>query len=133
MLVQTAGYYLRIACELGLLAFLIYTMLLFLRGTRAMTILAGITVVIIGMNFLAQALDLEVIKWILDKLTTFLALSVLIIFQPEIRRAFAQIGSPPPQLHRQHGPRRDREIVSALVESTLFLAERRIGALIAVH
>ena len=42
---------------------------------------------------LAALLELEVIDWLLMKTWTLLALSVLIIFQPEIRRAFAQLGS----------------------------------------
>ena len=77
--------YLRTACEIGLLAFLIYSALLFIRGTRAAPILAGITILTIALSLLARFLELEVLEWIMMKMWTFLALSVLIIFQPEIK------------------------------------------------
>ena len=127
------GEYLRIACEIGILAFLVYMALLFVRGTRAVTILAGIAIVFITMSVLSQLLALEVIEWILMKMWTFLALSVLIIFHPEIRRAFAQIGSQQ-RLLRLHGAsKREKELINNLLDATYYLADHRIGALFAIE
>ena len=129
---QLLGW-LRIACEIGIIAFLIYTALLFVRGTRAVTILVGLTVVIIAMNLFSRALGLEVIEWILMKIWAFLAIAVLIIFQPEIRRAFAQIGSQQARFLGSDENRREKELIGILLDATFFLADHRIGALLAIE
>ncbi len=132
LLLQLSGY-LRITVEIVILAFLIYYALLFVKGTRAATILAGIVIVIISMSFMSQFLGLEVIEWILMRIWTFLALSVLIIFQPEIRRALAQLGTSQQFLRLHNGAKREKELISILLESTFFLADHRIGALYAIE
>lgn len=128
-----AGAYLKIACEIGIIAALIYSVLYFVRGTRADTILVGLTIVIICLGLLSRFLGLEVIDWLLVKMYTFLALSVLIIFQPEIRRAFAEIGSTQSRLRTHTGTKRHKDLINVLLDATCFLADRRIGALIAIE
>jgi diadenylate cyclase len=125
--------YLRIGCEIGILAFLIYSALLFVRGTRAATILAGIVIVIITLSLLSRVFGMEVIEHIMLKLWTLLAMAVLIIFQPEFRRAFAQLGSQQNRLLHSAAIKRQREIIDILTDAAVYLAERRIGALIAVE
>jgi len=126
------GSYGLIFFEIGLLTLLIYSALYFIRGTRSSTILAGLTIVIFLLSLLSRALNLEVLGWITMKMWALLAFSILVIFQPEIRRAFALIGS------QQSGllinkRRREKEMIDLLIESTCYLADRRIGALIAVE
>ncbi|MCF7854573.1 MAG: diadenylate cyclase CdaA [Candidatus Pacebacteria bacterium] len=123
--------YLRIVFEIALLAFLIYSALVFMRGTRGAPILAGFTIVALLLSFMSRYLGLEVIEWLVTKMWALAALSVLIIFQPEIRRAFAEIGSS--QVRLRSTSRRERERVDVLVNSVLFLASHRIGALIAIQ
>jgi diadenylate cyclase len=123
--------YLRIACEIGILAFLIYSTLLFLRGTRSAPILAGFTIVALLLSFLSRYLGLEVLEWLLMKMWALAALSILIIFQPEIRRAFAEVGSS--QARLRSSSRRERQRIDALVGSVVYLASHRIGALIAIE
>jgi diadenylate cyclase len=125
--------YLKIVFEIGILAFLLYSALLFVRGTRAVTVMAGIATVIITMSFLSQLLGLEVIDWILAKMWTILTIAVLIIFQPEIRRAFAEIGRQQSRLRLHSNTKRDIELISALLDATFYLADRRIGALVAIE
>ncbi len=89
---------LRFAIQIGLLAAIIYMTLLFIKGTRAEPILGGIVMTILGGWFLSELLGLEVIQWILTKLPALMVFAILIIFQPEIRRAFAEIGINPHRL-----------------------------------
>jgi len=117
--------------ETGLLALLIYYVLLFMRGTRAMPMLVGISVVYIGLAVLSRLLGLEVIDWLLAKLWTLLAVFVLVIFQPEIRRALAEIGSQQGLMARKG--RGVREMIDTVLDSTFYLAERRLGALIVLE
>lgn len=123
--------YLRTVAEIGILAFLIYSILLFLRGTRGSPILAGFTVVALLLSFVSRALRLEVIEWLVTKMWTLAALSVLIIFHPEIRRAFAELGSS--QVRSRSSIRRAKERIDTLINSVLYLASHRIGALIAIQ
>ncbi len=125
--------YCRIGLEVGLLTFVIYSALLFVRGTRSATILSGITILAIILSFLSRGLGLEVINWLLMKMWTLLAISVLIIFQPEIRRALAELGSQQTRLRTRTPSRKQREILEILLEATYNLADHRIGALIALE
>ena len=87
------AFVVRALLEIGLLAVMIYSVLYFLRGTRAAPVLVGITVVIFLMWLVSQSLSLDVIEWLLMKIWALLAVSLLVIFQPEIRRALAETGS----------------------------------------
>ena len=125
--------YAKTVVEVGVLAFLIYQALRFVRGTRAAMVLAGLAVTLVVTTTLAQMFGLEVIDWILTRLWTLLALSVLIIFQPEIRRAFAELGRQQSRLRLGRGSRRSTDVVDTLVDATYYLASHRIGALIAIE
>jgi len=121
----------RVAIEIGILTVLIYLILAFLRGTRGAMVLAGVTVLGLALNILAQAAGLQVIEWLISQMWAIFAIAVLVIFQPEIRRALAEIG-------RRRGfifgeRRRREEIVEVLLDSAYSLAARRIGAIIAVE
>ncbi|MFO7821347.1 MAG: diadenylate cyclase CdaA [Lentisphaeria bacterium] len=122
---------LRTLCEIAILTLLIYSALNFLRGTRSSTVLAGFIIVALMLSFLSQALQLEVIEWILTKMWALAALGVLIIFQPEIRRAFAEIGSS--QARLRSASRLERQRIDTIVNSVMYLASHRIGALIALE
>lgn len=125
--------YLRTACEIGILTFLIYSLLLFVRGTRAVTILVGITIVMVTVGLLSRGLGLEVLDWILVKMWAFMAIGALIVFQPEIRRALAQLGSQQTRLRLYGAPKRETEVISILLDAAFFLADHRIGALLAIE
>ncbi len=130
-LLNELSEYLRIFVEIGLMTFLIYSILLFLRGTRSAPVLAGFTVLAIALWLISASLRLEVIEWLLMKMWALAAVAVLVIFQPEIRRAFAELGSSQPRLRNTSKQRMQR--IDTLINSVLFLANHRIGALIAIE
>ncbi len=117
--------------QIGLLTVVIYTALLFLKGTRAEPIMIGIVTTILSGWLLSQMFGLEVIEWILAKLPALMVFAILIIFQPELRRAFAEIGINPHRLRRSD-PTGARTI-NALVEASYQLAAKHIGGLIAIE
>ena len=72
-------------------AVIIYQVLKLLRGTRATQLLVGIvTLAVIG--GLAVALNLILLKWLFVNVSGYLVIAVLILFQPELRRALDQVG-----------------------------------------
>ncbi len=112
--------------EIGILTILIYNVLYYLRGTRGASILAGIVILLIMMTFASEYLNLEVINWLLSNFWTVFAIALIVIFQPELRRAFAQIGSAPFAYHRT----KRKEAIGEVVNSVINLSKRRIGAII---
>jgi diadenylate cyclase len=119
----------RDAVEIALLAIGIYFMWRLLKGTPGSNVLVGLVTLFLSVTLLSQLLGLPVISWIATRLSAVLILAVLVIFQPELRRGLAVLGS-----HRLFFPGRTApEAVDKLVETTFELANRQLGALIAVE
>src|SRR5580698_10626838 len=115
--------------EIALLAAFIYYMFLLFRGTRGAAVLTGFVIVLLVIVGLTQLFQLDVISWILGRFFTFLAIAVLVIFQPELRRALAEVGS------RQlfSSPKQRGEMIDVLVETARSLSQKRCGGLMAVE
>ena len=115
--------------EFLLILLIIYALLYFFRRTRAISVLWGLIVILLGLGLVSNFLKLEVFQWILQNLWQLLALAMIVIFQPELRRAFAQLGSVlSPYSHARQLEQREaiEEIVNALTQMSV----RRCGALI---
>ena len=78
--------------DILLIAVAIYWLLLLLRGTTAMTVLRGVSVLLFGTFLFARIFDLTVVNWILERIITGLVIGVAIVFHPEIRRALERLG-----------------------------------------
>ena len=78
--------------EIAIIAFLVYEVLFWIKNTRAWTLLKGL-VVIMAFTLFAAVLRLDTILWILEKTATIATTALIIIFQPELRKALEQLGS----------------------------------------
>ncbi len=114
--------------EILILAALFYHGYLFFRATRGARILTGLVVLLLSLALISQFLELTVISWLLQRLSVFLAIGLVIIFQPELRRVLAELGSQ--RLFSFNRP--DDESLDTLVEAMEELGNKRIGALIAI-
>lgn len=121
----------KIILEIVILWFVIYQIMLFFIGTRALQVVRGIIILLIAF-FLVQRLGLERLEWLLTKLFAISVIGILIIFQTEIRQGLARLGR-----HYLFGmPLREEELDHLLREITVavdFLARQGIGALIALE
>lgn len=130
---QNSMTYIRPLLEIGLLSILIYNTLYFMRGTRGASVLAGIIIILILLTTASDSLKLEVISWLLENLWAMLATALIVIFQPELRRAFAQLGSAPWSYHSSKKKEAITEVVTALINmsrqrtGSLVVFERQIG------
>ena len=117
----------RSAVEIAILTTAIYFMWKLFRGTRGARVLAGFAVVLATMSLLAAALQLRVIEKLLTFSPAFLITSLVIIFQPELRRIFAEVGS------RQllGGHRQQTEIIEIVIRTLEHMQQDGHGALIA--
>ncbi len=77
--------------DIGIVAFLIYELLNFIRETRAQQLFRGV-LLIVAAFVLSELLDLSLLNWLLTRLITVGLIAIVILFQPEIRRALEQIG-----------------------------------------
>lgn len=80
--------------DILLVAFLIYHVILLIRGTRAIQMVMGITVLIV-VYFLARELEFMTLYWLLGTVLSSIFLIIIIIFQSDIRRALTQVGQTP--------------------------------------
>src|SRR3954464_7679728 len=115
--------------EILILTVAIYYVLSFVRGTRGFSILIGFLSILLVMAFVTSFFDLAVLHWLLGTFSTFVAVAVLVIFQPELRRMLAQLGNLP-VFQTSHEQRENIEVIIQTVER---LSDVRIGALIAVE
>ena len=115
--------------EIAILAVGIYFSFNFVRGTRGAPVVYGFVLLVLGLTLVAFLLHLEVLSWLLRSFVAFAAVAVLIIFQPELRRILAELGTHP----FFATSREQRENIEVIIQTVERLAEVRIGALIAIE
>ncbi|HYT59545.1 MAG TPA: diadenylate cyclase CdaA [Haliangiales bacterium] len=115
--------------EITILAVAIYYVLTFVRGTRAWPIVLGFVLCMLVLTVVGKALDLRVLLWLLEKFLTGVAIAVLVIFQPELRRLLAKLGNLPLSATSLDA----RENIEVIIETAERLSEAKIGALIALE
>ena len=73
----------------------IYYGYLYFRGTRGAKVLTGLAIVFLTLTLISQLLNLVVISLIIRSFSVFLAVALVVIFQPELRRGLAELGGHP--------------------------------------
>jgi diadenylate cyclase len=123
----------RDAVDILLVAAVVYRVLVMFRGTRAVQMLAGLGGLMIA-SFLARRLDLFSTSWILENFWSVWVLALVVLFQPEFRRALAQIGQNP-LVQSLLGARREQQghVIDDVVKAAESLAAKRMGALIVLE
>jgi len=117
------------AIEIFILAVAIYYGYLYFRGTRGAKVLTGLALIFLTLTLTAQVLDLKVISWIIRSLSAFLAVALVVIFQPELRRALAALGGHP----IFSSSRQKQETLTQLTDIVFALASKQLGSLIALE
>lgn len=125
--------YLSNAIDILLVWYVVYKLLMVIRGTKAVQLLKGIFVIVI-IRTIAGFAGLDTLSWIVQQALTWGFLAVIIIFQPEVRRALEQLGRG--RIFSRSAIQEDeeqRKIIDALVKSVRYMEKRRIGALISIE
>jgi diadenylate cyclase len=86
-------------------------------------------VIVFALIALTQVFSLDVLGWLLRRFTVFLGIALLVIFQPEIRRALAELGRQP----RAALSAERRGVIDSVVQAVGQLSEHRVGALLAIE
>jgi diadenylate cyclase len=116
--------------DIVVVAFIIYRIILLIRGTRTAQILLGFAILACA-YLLSRWADLLTLNWILDHFLSYLILVILILFQDDIRKGLAQVGTQP----RWLGTRAlmEPQVIEEVVAGASALAERRHGAIIVLE
>jgi uncharacterized protein (TIGR00159 family) len=115
--------------DIAVVAFLVYRVLVILRGTRALRILVGLGM-LAALYAVAQLLKLTTLHWILEEVSLYLVLAVIVLFQEDIRRALARVGNP---LFGAGSRREPLSVYQPVARACFRLADQGRGALIAVE
>lgn len=119
------------ALDIFIIAAVTFALLMALRGTTAMTLLRGGVAVICLLFLFGQVLDLSVVNFILRNSLPGLVLGIIVIFQPEVRRALERAGRTSVRAWLSNG---DRSLEAETVATAVIeLSRRRHGAIIVLE
>jgi diadenylate cyclase len=112
--------------------YLIYKIFMVVRGTKAVQLINGIFIILI-LRGLSNIIGLRTLEWLMEQVIEWGFLAIIIIFQPELRRALEQLGRGRIfTRQRQKEEEKQEQIVNAIVKACEYMAKRRIGALISI-
>jgi diadenylate cyclase len=116
--------------DILIVAFLIYQLLQFIRGTHAVQMALGALVLVL-LYWLSQLLHLETVNWLLRTFMPYLVFGIIVVFQSEIRKVLAQLGKTP--LPGVFGSPRTEEVIDEVVLAGTTLAAQRTGAIVVIE
>ncbi len=116
--------------DIIVVAFIIYWVLLFVRGTRAVQMLIGL-LILMGMFVLSRRLGMVTFQWLVGNFLGGLIIILVVIFQSEIRRGLAKVGQVPFFGRAPVVPKPD--FLDELVKCVMRLADARIGAILMIE
>lgn len=116
--------------DIILVAIVIYRLLLIIKGTKAAQMLIGL-----GLLFLAFLvsgyMEFYTMNWIIQSFWAQIVIALIVLFQPEIRRALAQMGEA--RFLQAFTSAEELKSLDEIVKATVALANRKIGALIVIE
>ena len=116
--------------EILIVAVVVYRVLLVLAGTRAIQMLLGL-VVVMGIYAAARVLDLTLVEYLLQTVFQFGVIAALVVFQPELRSALAQLGQN--RLLRFFSRLEQTAVAEEVVQAVEEMSRGKVGAIIAIE
>lgn len=119
--------------DILLVTYVVYKLIMIIRGTRAVQLVKGIAAIFI-IWIISNFLGLSTLEFITRQTATFGLLAIIIIFQPELRRGLEQLGRSRLFTSRS-APKNDsmQDTINALVKASNYMGKRRIGALVSIE
>lgn len=125
--------------QIIVIAFFVYQFMIWIKYTRAYTLLKGIVLVLLFI-FLAYIFKMNTILWIFSNLASTLIVGVVVIFQPELRKVLEQLGQKkimsaiiPFGSDREVQERFTDKTISELIKACFDMGEVKTGALIVIE
>ncbi len=123
--------------EMVIIAYLIYRLLVWVKNTRTWFLIKGLAV-IVAFYFVARLLNFNTILYLVSRAVDILLIAILVVFQPELRKALERLGNGSlANIFRNTGLSDnygvDTQTVKELADATYELAEARTGALMVIE
>ncbi len=116
--------------DILLVAFIIYQLLLFLRGTHAVQMALGALVLVV-LYWTSLLANLQTVNWLLRTFLPFMVFGIIVVFQSEIRKVLARLGKTP--FLGSFSGKRKEEVIDEVVLAATTLASSRTGAIIVIE
>ena len=115
--------------DITLMSLILYRLLLIVKGTKAAQMMIGLAVLLIA-SLASRYLELFTIDWLVQSFWAQIVIAMIVLFQPEIRRALAHIGE---AQFLNFASAEELKSLEEIVRAAVSLANRKIGALIVVE
>lgn len=125
-LYQKFGYWALV--DIGIIAVIIYQLLLLIRGTRAMQMVLGILMTVGFAFFISQIYPLTTLKWLMDKFYSSIIIIIVILFQEDIRRMLSRMGKK--TVFPTQEQVSSKQMLDEIARACAALSSKKIGALI---
>src|SRR3989449_2882181 len=116
--------------DIIIVAAIIYQLLVFIKGTRAVQMAMGLALIVVFFYF-ARWIALETVSWMLTNILPYFVFAIIVIFQHEIRRALARFGQAP--MFAGFSTINRNEFYDEIVLAVTTLATNQTGALIVIE
>jgi len=125
---------LQVVIDLIVIWVVVWLIVRFLRGTRGAGVIKGLALLLIvatlGLRVIGRGVVSDRLAYLYDNFLGFVALMLVVVFQPELRRALVRLGET--RFFRQGGLRKAR-VVEELLEAIEYLSKNKIGMLVAIE
>lgn len=116
--------------DILIVAFIVYRLLLLIKGTRTAQILIGLIFLFL-VYWVANRLEIRTVRAVLGYLFDNLFIILVLIFQQEIRRALSQVGQTP--LFAASSGMKEGQVIEEIVKSAVTLSNKKIGAIMVIE
>ncbi|ALJ23497.1 hypothetical protein AO203_06375 [Lactobacillus gallinarum] len=122
-----------IALDILIIWYLVYRLIMLIRGTKAVQLAKGIVFIFI-VRIIAGLLQLHAVTYIVDQIVSWSVIGIIVIFQPEIRRGLERLGRTPIFSGRgESAHAKSVKMMQELDKAIQYMSKRRIGALITIQ
>src|SRR5690625_4200944 len=124
---------LRIGLDIALVWYVLYKLIMLIRGTKAIQLLKGI-VIVLAVRMASIFLGLQTLQWLTHEAILWGFLAIIILFQPELRRALEQLGRGRLfSRSSRSAEERLESVIDSIIKACNYMAKRRIGAIITIE
>lgn len=113
--------------DIAIVSFIIYKIFILVKGTRAARMLVGVGL-LLAISLISRFFELYTLDWLIQNFWAQIVIVLIILFQPEIRKALAQMGETP--LFHRFSSAEEMKTIEEIVKASQSLANKKIGALI---
>ena len=115
--------------DIALMSLVLYRLLLIVKGTKAAQMLTGLGILLLA-SLASRYLELFTIDWLVQSFWAQIVIAIIVLFQPEIRRALAHMGE---AQFLNFASAEELKSLEEIVRASISLANRKIGALIVIE